>query len=195
MISTQFLQKCQSGDEEAIQTLVRTHQRGVFQLALSILDDSPIMAPRASDDTVREAELATRETFVMALNRIGRYREDMPFASWIYRIAILVSQRRARRWKLRRFFTHWLGRLLPFWFGPVETAASTPEANPHLLPGDTEMWLAVRGLDASLRLPVVLRYYHDFSIDEIARLLHLSEGAVHARLDAARERIAKDISQ
>lgn len=195
MISTQFLQKCQSGDEEAIQTLVRTHQRGVFQLALSILDDSPATAPRTSDDTVREAELATRETFVTALNRIGRYREDMPFAAWIYRIAILVSQRRSRRWKLRRFFTRGLGRLLPMWFGPGETAASTLEANPHLLPGDAEMWLAVRELDSHLRLPVVLRYYHDFPIDEIARLLHMSEGAVHARLDAARERIAKDISK
>ncbi len=39
MISPQFLQSCQSGDEAAIQNLVRTYQRAVFQLALSIIDD------------------------------------------------------------------------------------------------------------------------------------------------------------
>lgn len=195
MISTQFLQSCQAGDEDAIQTLVRTHQRGVFQLALSILDDSPTVTPSGSDDALKEAELATRETFVTALNRIGSYREDTPFVSWVYRIAIRTSQGRARRWRIRRFFSGLLGRVLPMWFGPVKIDAPAAETNPRLLPGDAEMWLAVRGLNSNLRLPVVLRYYHDFPIDEIARLLHLSEGAVHARLDAARERIAKDISK
>jgi DNA-directed RNA polymerase specialized sigma24 family protein len=45
-------------------------------------------------------------------------------------------------------------------------------------------------MDEKLRLPVVLRYYHDFSVGEIARLLHIGEGTVHARLDSAREKIA-----
>ena len=40
MITTQFLQNCQAGDEDAIETLVRTYQRGVFQLALTVLDQT-----------------------------------------------------------------------------------------------------------------------------------------------------------
>ena len=40
MISPQFLNDCLNGNENAIQTLIRTHQRPVFQLALSILDDT-----------------------------------------------------------------------------------------------------------------------------------------------------------
>jgi RNA polymerase sigma factor (sigma-70 family) len=53
------------------------------------------------------------------------------------------------------------------------------------------LWQAVRALDEPLRLPVVLRYYHDFPVAEVARLLKVSEGTVHARLDTAREKVAE----
>lgn len=217
MISTQFLLSCLSGDEQSIELLVRTHQRGVFQLALSILDDSDV-APGADpaesaailSEATAEAGLATRETFIAALDRLPRYREDTPFDTWLYALAIKISQRRARRWRLRRRAEKMFGPLA----APVTRAfsrvfsrkaarsqteeeinlaepAPQPAPDPHFLPGDAELWSAVRGLDERLRLPVVLRYYHDFSITDISRLLHLSEGAVHARLDQAREKIAR----
>jgi RNA polymerase sigma-70 factor (ECF subfamily) len=44
-------------------------------------------------------------------------------------------------------------------------------------------------LDEKHRLPIVLRYYNDFSIAEIGQLLGISEGTVHSRLFTARERL------
>lgn len=234
MISTQFLQNCQSGDENAIETLVRTHQRGVFQLALSILDDAPMesevsgtgssdqepgaetagsgqklavlsadaraQASMALSEAAEQAELATRETFSLALDRLGRYREDTSFTTWLYGIAIEVARRRMRVWKLRRWWWKILGRhVAPAWYMVTARGQNEGPRSPmdglYFLPGDIEMWSAVRGLDEKLRIPVVLRYYHDFPIVEIAQLLHMSEGAVHARLDAARERIAVSLEK
>lgn len=195
MISTQFLQNCLAGDEESIETLVRSHQRGVFQLALSILDDAPSQDSQQVNEAVAAAEAVTRETFIKAIDRLPRYREDTPFLTWLYRITVEVAIRYARRSKGRRWLAHSavpLSRIFPRLVGDSASAATIlPE--PHFLPGDKEMWLAVRKLSLNLRLPVVLRYYHDFPVSEIARVLRMSEGGVHARLDQARERITRSL--
>lgn len=220
MISTQFLQNCQAGDEEAISTLVRTHQRGVFQLALSILDDAPIardslnegnnepdsgaaarsqIAKSVSEAAV-EAEAATRQTFTVALDRLGRYREDIPFNLWLYGIALDVSKRRLRQWRLRKWWWRIGGRFIDQAWDAI-SGSNLRDAAPvftdpsNFLPGNIEMWSAVRGLNDRLRIPVVLHYYHELPIDEIALLMHLSEGAVHARLDSAREKISRALEK
>lgn len=191
MITPQFIQSCQSGDHDAVETLVRTHQRAVFQLALSVIDDGAAGSP--SPQALHEAEAATRETFVTALDRLGKYREETPFEPWLYRIAVQVSQRRYRLWRFRRGIENLLERARTALFRKETRTEEYPShaADPRYLPGDSELWSAVRTLPENLRLAVVLRYYHDMPIDEIARVLGTREGAVHARLDAARERIAR----
>lgn len=226
MITSQFIQSCQSGDETAIQTLVRTHQRTVFQLALSIIDDEEQALP--GDATIgsvsAEAEAATRQTFITAIDRMGRYREGTNFETWLLGIAIQISRRRARSWKFRRRVKSLLrsawrnitrqaarqplstqAGVAPQQPAPAEqahvpetpavapTTAAPPD--PRLHPGDFELWSAVRRMDEKLRVPVVLRYYHAYPVAEIAHLLNISEGTVHARLDAAREKIARQMEK
>lgn len=216
MISSQFIQSCQSGDESAIQTLVRTYQRSVFQLALSIIDDGQAAGTRNEPDNPAavEAEAATRQTFITAIDRIGRYREGTNFETFLFGITIQVSRRRARNWKTR----HWiLGLLRSAWgrltrqpAGPAslqsapapllippaaEPAEQAAPPDPRYHAGDAVLWSSVRRLDEKLRVPVVLRFYHDFPISEIAHLLRISEGTVHARLDSAREKIAQQIER
>ncbi len=208
MISSQFIQSCQSGDENAIQTLVRTYQRDVFQLALSIIDDGREMRPgsAAPGSASAEADAATRQTFITAIDRMGRYREGTNFETWLYSVAIQVSRKRARSWKRRRWVTGLARRI---WNGlsrrsnepsfydkpappaqePAADLSATAAQDPRLHPGDVEMWASIRRLNETLRVPIVLRYYHDYPVAEIAHLLNISEGTVHARLDAAREKI------
>ena len=205
MISSQFIQSCQSGDENAIQNLVRTYQRPVFQLALSIIDDGQEL--RSSTETYNrvaaEAEAATRQTFIAAVDRIGRYREGTNFETWLFGIAIQISRQRARSWKTRQWLSGLLRHVINNRPSGQQSGMETPEAtpspqtgapepaDPRYHAGDLELWNSVRTLEEKLRVPVVLRYYHDFPIAEIAHLLHISEGTVHARLDAAREKIAR----
>ena len=76
-----------------------------------------------------------------------------------------------------------------------EQPASEAQHDPRLHQADAELWSSVRGLDENLRVPIVLRYYHDYPVAEIAHLLNISEGTVHARLDAAREKIARQLEK
>ncbi len=190
MISPQFLNECLSGNENAIQTLIRTHQRPVFQLALSILDDEA----SSPADSVTQAEIVTRDTFMKALDRLPRYREDTSFTTGLYRITIEVANRRMRWIRTRRFLARILGwktgQTVPAQNAPGQSAGIPSGEN---IPMDDALWQSVRRLDDKLRVPVVLRYYHEYPISEIAKLLRISEGAVHARLDAAREKIAGSV--
>jgi RNA polymerase sigma-70 factor (ECF subfamily) len=51
------------------------------------------------------------------------------------------------------------------------------------------VWRAVQDLGEKHRLPVILRYYHDLPVAEIAGVLGISEGTVHSRLSIARDRL------
>ena len=51
------------------------------------------------------------------------------------------------------------------------------------------MWQALRALDDKLREPVVLRYYHDLPVAEIALIVGVSERTIHTRLRAAHEQL------
>lgn len=194
MISSQFLNDCLAGSEEAIQQLIRTYQRQIYQLVLSVIDhsDAPI------DQAMLQAEIATRETFVIALDTLGRYREDTPFAIWLFRIAVRVARKRARLWQRSRWWSERPGILWRAFrrvSGQKENAPSEAMIYQQIEPQQPKrtgdgLWKSLRQLDEKLRLPVVLRYYHDFSLEEIAGILKVSEGTVHARLDKAREQLA-----
>lgn len=201
MISAQFLQSLSAGDEDAIQTLVRAYQRPVFQLALSILDDG--VGTETSPETITEAEAVVQDTFMTAIDRLNRYRSDGGFETWLYALAIDASRKRARRMKsLFRRFRPGDRAVGNKSFSPLHfssTGAAEAKSAPAPLGpavgtlADDQIWQAIRQLDLKLRLPVVLRYYHDFPVETVARILRLSEGAVHARLDAAREKIAGNL--
>ena len=190
MVTTEFVSDCLSGNEEAIRLLVRTHQRAVFRLALSILDCSDALP----GETAEQAEIATRQTFITALDRLGRYRQDTPFSTWLSRIAIEVSQKHFRDWQRKRRIRAGWARLRGLIWSPaavdLPTSPDTQASWPRPLP-DEALWQAVRQLDEKLRLPLVLRYYHDLQISEIASVLRLNEGVIYARLDQAREKIAQ----
>ena len=107
---------------------------------------------------------------------------------------IEISQKRFRTWQCARRLKQILARLpgLARLASPSTVQSSPPAEAPSLRsPAEEALWQTVRGMDEKLRLPVVLRYYHDFQIHEIAGILRLNEGAVHARLDQAREKLAQ----
>lgn len=57
------------------------------------------------------------------------------------------------------------------------------------------IWRAVNSLDEKHRLPIILRYYHDLSTQEIADTLGVNVGTVHSRLSNARTRLSGDLKR
>jgi RNA polymerase sigma-70 factor (ECF subfamily) len=70
-------------------------------------------------------------------------------------------------------------------------AVELTDVHDRAAPGpDVDVRLAVNALPARLRTPVLLHYYADLPVVEIARLLRCSETSVRGRLTEARRRLA-----
>ncbi len=68
-------------------------------------------------------------------------------------------------------------------------ARSTSAPANQLPPEIDEMWTAIRGLSADQRAVIVLRFYEDLTIDEIAAVLDRPSGTVKSLLHRALARL------
>jgi RNA polymerase sigma-70 factor (ECF subfamily) len=168
---------CIEGDETAIAQLVQEHQLGVFRLALSMLGDPG------------EANEITQDTFIAALGALPSYQESSTFKAWLFKIALNLGRSRLRKRKALERLQHTLKIL----FQVQSQRLPTLEEAIINHEKDAMLWKALEKLGEKHRLPIVLRYYHDFSIGEIAEILKVKEGTVHSRLSIARERLRLEL--
>ena len=170
-----LLQACRAGKAEAVDELVSTYRPAVFRFALSFLDDAA------------EADDAAQEVFVNALRSLHRYRGDAAFTTWLYAITANVCRGRLRRRRTRQRLTE----ALQAWrrLGQARPAAPEEQAVRHET--QAAVGRAIQALPEAQRLVVVLRYYHELRLAEIAQVLHVSERTVNKRLQGAHERLRR----
>lgn len=120
-----------------------------------------------------EAREATDEAFARAIERWSRVRTMESPAGWVFRTALNVMKRRARR---RSFERRLLGRVAP----EVESP----------LGWSVEVLDAVRALPERERVAIALRYVADLSTTQIAEVMRIAPGTVGSTLSAGRRRMA-----
>jgi RNA polymerase sigma-70 factor, ECF subfamily len=168
-----LVSECIAGNEDAIDSLFRQYELGVFRLALSIVDD-PL-----------EAGEITQETFISAIRALGKYKERQSFKAWLYTIAVNCSRSHLRKRRARERLQATLTRIFRIEFEkqvlPEESFIQTEK--------EAALWKSLNQLNDQLRIVVVLRYFHELSIREISGILSIPEGTIHSRLHAAREQL------
>jgi RNA polymerase sigma-70 factor (ECF subfamily) len=174
-----LIEDCIKGNETAITQLVQEHQLDIFRLALSILNDP------------NEANEATQETFISAFRAMDSYREASKLKAWLYTIAINTSRSRLRKRKALEKLHH---TLITIFRAQVQNVP-TPEEMVIGKEEDAALWKALEKLGEKHRISIVLRYYHDLTIAEIAELLNINEGTVHSRLSIGRERLRSELAE
>jgi len=169
-----LLHQCRGGDALAIEQMVNAHQPDIYRLALSILEDPD------------EAGDVAQETFLAALRALDSFQGQAAFSTWLSAIAINLCRTRLQRRKTRqRLETILQGLML------LRRETRTPEQTAIQSEADSALWGAIRALDEKHRIPLILRYYHDFSVPEIAQMLAIPAGTVHSRLNTARARLGQ----
>jgi RNA polymerase sigma-70 factor, ECF subfamily len=70
-------------------------------------------------------------------------------------------------------------------------ASSSPSVEEQTIQHESNqtLWRAVQHMNEKHRIPIVLRYYHDLPVAEIAAILRIPEGTVHSRLNTARRQL------
>jgi RNA polymerase sigma-70 factor, ECF subfamily len=178
-MNSRWLELCRDGDACALEQMVNTHQDGVYRLAYSILDNPS------------EAEDVVQETFLAALRALDSFRERASFSTWLASIAINLSRTRLKRRQARTRLAEVLQSLWRW----QQAENPSLEQNAIQNESDAAVWCAIHSLDEKQRLAVILRYYHEYPVAEIAALLQIPEGTVHSRLNKARETLRQVLKE
>ncbi|HEX6123220.1 MAG TPA: sigma-70 family RNA polymerase sigma factor [Ktedonobacterales bacterium] len=171
---TTLVRRTLSGDQEAFSALVEKYKDPVFNVAYRMLGNPT------------EAEDVAQEAFVRAYTQLHTYKDTHRFSTWLLSIASHLSIDQLRR---RRFLALPLENV-PFleWIADV---GPSPEQSALRRETADDMQRILDTLPVKYRAVLLLRYWHDFSYEEIAQTLELTPALVKARLHRARELVAR----
>ncbi|MBI5304624.1 MAG: sigma-70 family RNA polymerase sigma factor [Chloroflexi bacterium] len=175
MEDTVLVQRAQRGDQHAFAQLVEQYQTPVYNLAHRMLGNP------------NDAEDAAQETFLRAYTQLKSFRLEDKFATWLLSIdAHYCIDRLRRRRKLQwlSLDEDALGDVLP-------SDAPTPDDELFRHEDERAVVELLDQLAPPSRLAVVLRYWHDQSIEDIARTTGDSASAVKVKLHRARHVLAR----
>jgi len=158
------------GDDDAFSEIVERYQRPVYNLCYRLLGNHG------------DAEDASQEAFMKAYKGLKKYDPQRPFMSWMLAIAYnqCVDQ-------LRRKRINWVG--LEALFDRSDQQSPSAEAAAVASGEAEQVQEALSTLNTKDRAAVVLRYWYDYSYDEIAETLNLTNSAVKSRLHRARSEL------
>ncbi len=170
-----FIEQARRGDAGAFAWLVDRYQSTVYSVARRMLGDEA------------EAEDAAQETFLRAYRQLRTYDPHRRFEPWLLSITSHYCVDRLRR---RRFAGPSLDEDERW---EEQWAADTPDPDDRLI-AEERMADAQRlldGLPPTYRAVVVLKYWRDLSVEEIARATGESVSNVKVKLYRARQAMAR----
>lgn len=174
MIEREVIARAAAGDPAAQRTLYEEHVDRIYRLAFRLAGD---------DDLARDF---TQEAFIRAFDRLGDFRGDSAFGTWLHAIAVSVSLNGLR--KVKRIHAR-------------ETAiddvdalrlGSTPRrADPDLR---DRLARAIDGLPPGYRTVFLMHDVEGFTHEEIGEALGIQTGTSKAQLFRARARLREALA-
>jgi RNA polymerase sigma-70 factor (ECF subfamily) len=138
---------------------------------------------------------ASQETFGTLYRKLGAFRFQSKFSSWVYRIAVNASIDLKRRDRARRVSSLDLHRDEDHsGFDVEDVLVEMPMASASRHELEAEIQRAIDRLSPKLRAVIVLRYIEGLSYDEVAEVLSLSLGTVKSRLARAHDALDRELS-
>lgn len=160
-----LIRRARDRDQQAFAQLYYRHVGGVHALCRRMTADIP------------RAEELTQTVFVKVWEKLGLFRGDSAFASWLHRLTVntvLTEFRTTRRREARVFGTD------------DPTALETPATPPA--PGlRLDLEAAIATLPPRARVIFVLHDVEGHTHEDIAKLLDLETGTSKAQLHRARQ--------
>ncbi|HEY7512802.1 MAG TPA: RNA polymerase sigma factor [Vicinamibacteria bacterium] len=158
------VRRAQDGDMAAFEQLYRDHVGRVFAVCLRLCGDAAL------------AEELAQEAFVRAWQKLGSFRGESAFSSWLYTLAVntTLTERRSRRRRTSRV---------------VATDDLAAFDRPGRPPGPEhgfDLEKALANLPPGARAVLVLHDVEGYKHHEIAEMTGIAEGTSKAQLHRAR---------
>lgn len=159
------------GDSSAFERLYRTHVARIHSLTRRMLGS-------------HEADEVTQDIFVRTWQKLGQFRGESAFSTWLHRLAVNVVIERRRTFAVQR------GRM-----SDDPTALDMITVAPARADLTVDFEAAIGQLPPGAREIFVLHDVEGYKHGEIARLTGTAEGTLRAQLHTARRKMMEMLSR
>jgi RNA polymerase sigma-70 factor (ECF subfamily) len=154
--------------------LYNEHSRAIYYLALRLLSDP------------QKAEDATHDVFLKAYRKMGQFRGEASWRTWLYRIAINHCRNLQQTWHERHLFSN--ADEAVFDNAPSQTDSPLRVLETKEL--GQRIQTALEGLPAEYRLLLLLVADEQLSYEQVGALTDQTADAVRGKLHRARKAFA-----
>ncbi|MED1948404.1 MULTISPECIES: sigma-70 family RNA polymerase sigma factor [Brevibacillus] len=167
-----WLEKMLTGDEAAFRVVYQATHTDVHRTIAFLVYNK------------QDIEDIVNETYIRMWRSFHTYDQSRPFRFWLHGITVRqVQDWKRKAWRRIRLFER--NRLMH--------DEQFDWADSKVIKSETQLELlgVVRTLSYKLRVVVILRYFHDYALDEIAELLQIPLGTVKSRHHLALKALRK----
>ncbi len=169
-----IVQSALKGDERAFGKLLERYYDSIYFLLFKKIKNE------------EDAEDLTMETFAKAFNSIDKYNSAYAFSTWLYRIAINHSIDHLRRLKTKPQTQNQLKDCHDNEMHSIISTCLDPEENTIQNQHYNLVKDLVKSLNPRYAQLIELRYYKEYSYEEIAEEMNIPIGTVKSQIYRAR---------
>jgi len=169
----QLARRAAEGDVSAFETLYERHHRKTYSLCLRMLGNQT------------DAEDLTQEVYVQLFRKIGSFRGESAFSTWLHRMTVNQVLMHFRKRSVKSEKTSEDGEL------PEQVVVGSSNPLKMAVVDRIALAKAVAGLPPGYKKIFLLHDVHGFEHEEIARMLGLSVGTSKSQLHKARQKLRK----
>jgi RNA polymerase sigma-70 factor (ECF subfamily) len=177
LTEAEAIRQAKDGDAAAFEYLYNTHCRRVYNLCLRMIKNPT------------EAEDLTQQAFLQVYRKIGTFRGESGFSTWLHRVTVNIVLMHLRRRKPTELLVEDLARHSTNDEGPRERGASDTSMQGAI--ERLNLMRSIRRLPTGYKRLVLLHDVIGYEHNEIAELLGCSTGCSKSQLHKARKRLRR----
>ncbi|WP_217700243.1 sigma-70 family RNA polymerase sigma factor [Halobacillus hunanensis] len=135
------------------------------------------------------AEDLTQEAFIKAYEKYSTFKQQSSVKTWLYKITINLCKDHLKSAYIKRVI-----RKSTEVFRSIPSPQATPEEYTVHKSEDEELLEHVLQLDNKYREIVILYYFEEFEVKDIAQLLQVSTNTIKTRLRRARQLLQEQLT-
>lgn len=166
-----LVERTKLGDKEAFASIIRNFEKPMYIYCYHILKNK------------EEAEDALQEIFIKVYEQIHKYRPNMSFSAWLYKIAYNYSLNQIRGKK------RWLRFIDRYKY-------DQPETSTQQIDSQTTLKDFLNSLTIEERHILVLRAIHRYNFNEISEIMNMKPATVRKKYERLRKKLqTKEVNE
>lgn len=157
--------KAQKGDKKAFMELIKSNEKSMYKVAKAMV---------FNEEDIKDV---FQDTIIKAYESIEKLKEPQYFSTWLIRILINNCNDVIKKRK------------------KVISLEIVKEESYKEKFKNVDLYMAINELEEDLKMVIIMFYFMDMAIKEIAKAQSIAEGTVKSRLNRARKKLEEKLSK